>query len=91
LLDNPNANGANGEEPRGFDANEFMGHYTCVRLFFIFFIFYMGVMVKILEGDEKTPLAFSRFFIFFFVHLLLLPPPFRRRRYRRYGMCVERK
>ena len=40
LLDNPNENGANGEEPRGFDAQEFMGHYTCVRSFFISFFYF---------------------------------------------------
>ena len=32
----------------------------------------MGVMVKILEGDEKTPLAFSRFFIFFLVVIVVM-------------------
>ena len=98
LLDNPNENGANGEEPRGFDAEEFMGHYTCVRLFFIFIFSFLSMwwskswreMKRLLSPSLDSSSSSSFIFFFLFVPLLPLPPPFRRR-YRRYSICVERK
>jgi len=65
LLDNPNENGANGEEPRGFDAEEFMGHYTCVRLFFIFIFSFLSMWWSKSWREMKSPRLLS------ILHLLL--------------------